>query len=99
MGSIWSLMGEGRTSMLIGRRIYYEKMTGNIILDTGERTGSVVETTIEQDFESYAALAERVPVTVGILQCDYGQYAQDFRECSGFRVNVSQDSPKLEFSY
>lgn len=85
--------------MQIGRRIYYELSTGNIILDTGERQGAVVPTTIEQDFQTYRALAERVPETVGVLELEFGQYAQDFAECSGYRVDVSGETPVLVFSY
>lgn len=85
--------------MQIGKRIYYDLATGNVIVDTGERSGSVVETTVEQDFESYAALAERLPSTVGCLQLEYGDYAQDFAECNGYRVDVSGETPSLLFSY
>ena len=83
----------------IGRRIYYETSTGNAIQDTGERSGNVVETTIEQDFAAYVALAERVSSTVGCLQLDYGKFAQDFAECNGYRVDVSGETPSLLFSY
>ncbi|BBI31463.1 hypothetical protein [Cohnella abietis] len=85
--------------MQIGRRIYYDKGTGNVIVDTGERSGSVAETTIEQDFAIYAALAEYALETVGCLQLDYGQYEQDFATSNGFRVNVSGEAPVLLFSY
>ena len=85
--------------MNIGRKIFYELATGNIILDTGERSGGVIETTIQQDFESFFALKDRVPSTVGCLQLEYGQYAQDFAACNGFRVDVSGDTPSLLFSY
>lgn len=85
--------------MKIGRRIYYEKSTGNVVLNTGERSGDVFETTIEQDFATYTALAERIPETVGVIQLKYGEYAQDFAECSGFRVDISGDEPALLFSY
>lgn len=83
----------------IGRRIYYEKLTGNIILDTGEREGYVVECTVEQDFQIYKALSdsERNLETVGIIQLEYGQYAQDFMECNGYRINP--DTSEIEFSY
>lgn len=64
--------------MQIGRRIYYDKATGNVLVDTGERSGYVVETTIEQDFSAYVALAERVPETVGMLQFQYGEHAENF---------------------
>lgn len=83
--------------MQLGRTIYYDKATGNVIVDTGEREGSVVETTFEQDFEAYAALAERVPATVGHIQLNFGQYSQDFMECNGYRVNP--DTEEIEFSY
>jgi len=85
--------------MQIGRRIYFDTTTGNIIQDTGERYGDVIETTQEQDFAAYVSLAERVPETVGMLQLEYGQYKQDFIECSGYRVDVSGDEPKLLFLF
>ncbi|PDO11564.1 MAG: hypothetical protein BLM47_00030 [Candidatus Reconcilbacillus cellulovorans] len=81
----------------IGRRIYFDKQTGNVIVDTGERSGAVIETTVEQDFETYRALAERVPETVDYIQLEYGQFAEDFRECSGYRVNP--ETREIEFSY
>ena len=85
--------------MQIGRRIYYDKATGNVIVDTGERQGAVVPTTIEQDFQTYRALAERVPETVGVMELEFGQYAEDFAACNGYRVDVSGETPKLVFSY
>lgn len=85
--------------MQIGRRIYYEKATGNVVLDTGERTGDVVPTTVDQDFEIYQVLKERVRDAIGVIQLEYGQYAQDFMECSGFRVDVNGQEPMLVFSY
>lgn len=64
--------------MQIGRKIYYEKSTGNVILDTSEREGSVVGTTTEQDFASYVALSQRVPETVGVIQRPFGQDREKF---------------------
>ncbi|MBU5441198.1 hypothetical protein [Paenibacillus sp. MSJ-34] len=83
--------------MKIGRRIYFDKSTGNVIVDTGERSGHVVETTNEHDFEVYTALTERNRETVGVLELEYGQYAEDFAACNGFRVNP--ETLELEFSY
>ena len=81
----------------IGRKIYYDKLTGNVLLDTGERVGFILPTTIDQDFESYEVLKERVRDTVGVIQLEYGQYAQDFAQCNGYRVN--HETLELEFSY
>lgn len=81
----------------LGRRIYYNLATGNIIIDTGERQGSVVPTTFEQDIQTYKALSERNRGTFDVVELVYGQYAQDFAESNGYRVNP--DTKELEFSY
>lgn len=81
----------------IGRKIYYDKATGNVIVDTGEMMGAVVETTIDQDFETYQALKERVRDTVDVIQLEYGRYSADFAQCNGYRVNP--ETLELEFSY
>ena len=81
----------------IGRRIYYDTITGDIILALGERVGNVIDTTIEEDMMRFKVLNERTPNTVGCLQLEYGQYAQEFAKCDGFRVNLN--SLELEFTY
>lgn len=91
----------------IGRKIYFEITTGNIIVDTGERQGSVKPTTPEQDILSYKALSERVIGSFAYIELPFGQYAQDFAESNGYRVNVDMISElqfeegykALEFSY
>ncbi|WP_379147868.1 hypothetical protein [Paenibacillus sp. sgz500992] len=84
--------------MEIGRKIYFDKATGNVILDTGEKVGDVVKTTREQDFASFKVLQERVEETVGMIELEFGQYNVEFRESWGrFRVNPKTE--ELEFSY
>lgn len=83
--------------MKIGRKIFYEIATGNIIVDTGERQGAVIATTAEQDIASYTALSERNRDTFDVIELAFGAYAQDFAEYNGYRVNpVSKD---VEFLY
>ena len=83
--------------MKIGKRIYYDKVTGNILVDVGERQGDVIETTTEQDIITFKALSERNRETFDFIQLEYGQYSQDFMECNGYRVNL--ETKELEFSY
>lgn len=91
----------------IGKKIYFDKATGDIILIIGERFGDVIETTLEQDINTYKALSERNPETFDYMQLEYGQYAQDFIECNYVRVNIEKlnELPRerwyeaLEFSY
>jgi len=81
----------------IGRRIYYEIATGNTLVDTGERQGSVIPTSVEQEVQSYHALHSRVRDTYNYIELEFGEYAQDFAECDGYRVNP--ETRTLEFSY
>lgn len=81
----------------LGRKLFFDITSGNIITDTGERQGSVVSTTIEQDILTFNALSERNRDTFDVLELEYGQYAQDFTESNGYRVNP--ETKTLEFSY
>ncbi|SET86249.1 hypothetical protein SAMN05216389_1463 [Oceanobacillus limi] len=83
--------------MQVGKKVYYDILTGNVILDTGERQGSVIPTTVEQDVQTYKILTERNRETFDVIELEYGQYRQDFRESNGFRVNP--ETKDLEFSY
>jgi hypothetical protein len=62
----------------IGRKIYYDKATGNVLATTPEMFGDIIESTTEQDFSAYVALQGRDPTTVGVLQLDYGQDSYKF---------------------
>lgn len=81
----------------IGRRIYFDIINGDVICDTGEREGLVFITTVEQDISTFKSLSNRNRETFGVLELEYGQYAQDFAECNGYRVNP--EIKELEFSY
>lgn len=78
------------------RRIYFDKERGNKLVEVGYM-GRVTPTTIEQDIATYVALSERNRDTFDVLELEYGQYAQDFAECNGYRVNP--ETKELEFSY
>lgn len=81
----------------IGRRIYFDKLTGNVILDKGEMQGSVVETTVEQDIMSYVALAERVRETFDVVELAFGEYQNEFITATSYRVNPT--TREIEFNY
>ena len=83
--------------MKIGQRIYFDRFTGKVIVEIGERSGAIKKSTIEQDIQVYKALSERNRETFDYIELEYGQYAQDFMECNGYRVNP--ETKTLEFSY
>lgn len=81
----------------IGRKIYYELATGNVILETGERQGDVVETTEAQDWELYAALQPYQQSAVGVLQLDYGEDATYFQQNYSYSVDITQNPPVIKW--
>lgn len=83
--------------MRTGKRIYFEINTGNVIVDTGEYQGFVLPTTVDQDIFNFKTLSERNRETFDYIELEFGQYAQDFAECNGYRVNP--ETKTLEFSY
>lgn len=83
--------------MQVGKKIFYDKLTGDVITDTGERQGSVIATTVDQDITAYTALFERNRATFEVIELEFGAHLQDFAECNGYRVNLT--TLALEFSY
>ncbi|WP_418041131.1 hypothetical protein [Paenibacillus xylanilyticus] len=87
--------------MKIGARVYYDKQTGSVVRTIGPFSGtegSVFQTTREQDFESYADLAERVPETIGDVQLDFDIYSEDFSE-GGRVTQIDITTMKPLFTY
>lgn len=83
--------------MKLGKRIYYDLKTGNVLVFIGDRQGPVIPTTVEQDIETFTALSERNRDTFDVLELPFGAFSQDFAECNGYRVNP--ETKTLEFSY
>ena len=71
--------------MKIGRKIYYFKLTGVVILNTGEREGCVVETTLADDILNYPSLQNISSDTISFIQCDYGYIPGYFKK---FRYSI-----------
>lgn len=78
----------------IGKKIYYEKSTGNVLLDTGEiqgPDGALRETTIDEDFQSYIVLSQRNKDSVGVIQLEYGQLNDKFSTCTGYSIDITKN--------
>ncbi|WP_405131823.1 hypothetical protein MHB43_09310 [Paenibacillus sp. FSL H8-0317] len=84
--------------MQIGAKVYYDKETGNVIQEIGQRSGEVVETTLDQDFASYITLAERVPDTVGVEQFEYDQFKSDY-DAGGVIIRIDLETLEPLFVY
>lgn len=83
--------------MQIGRRIFWDKLTGDIILDIGEKSGAVTQTTVEYDITAYKVLKERNRETFDVIELEYGAYAQDFAEGRLIGVDLTTKAPIFEY--
>ncbi|MFL0248851.1 hypothetical protein ACJDT4_00330 [Clostridium neuense] len=88
--------------MKIGRKIYYLKTNGNILISTGECQGDVRETSIDEDFKMYMALKGLEQSAVGVFQLEYGQLADKFNDCTGYYIDITKnpiDANAIVFSF
>ena len=87
--------------MKIGSKIYYLKSNGNIIREIGDMQGFVVESTFDEDYESYADLKKYDKDKIGCLKLEYGQLGQLLAEnkANSYKVDVSGNPHKLVFAW
>lgn len=88
--------------MQIGMKIYYDRSTGNVLVNTGEMQGDVRETTIDNDFKIYTALKGLEQSSVGVIQLDYGQLTDKFMSCTGYYIDITKnpiDASAIVFSF
>ncbi|USK71776.1 hypothetical protein [Peribacillus asahii] len=83
--------------MNVGRMIFYDKVTGEKIVDTGEWENARIKKTVDEQIDTFKELSERNRETFDVLELAFGERAQDFAECNGYHVNV--ETKTLEFSY
>lgn len=81
----------------IGKRIYYLKVDGRVVLDTGEAEGWVNQTTTEDDWRIYSELQKYNKTEVDYIELQFSEFKTEFAECTSYRVNV--ETKTLEFDY
>lgn len=78
--------------MNIGRKVYYNKTTGEVVWDKGEMSGGVRETTFEED---KAVMPEIDNPDVAFMELPYGEKIEQFKTCGGFIVD--HDTKQVTF--
>lgn len=81
----------------LGKRIYYLKVDGRVVLDTGQAEGWVTEITPEQDWEIYEELKKYTKESVDFIQLEYNEYSTEFAECTGYYVDVAKKEIVFEY--
>ncbi|MDH6674476.1 hypothetical protein M2277_005172 [Paenibacillus sp. LBL] len=81
-----------------GNWIYFDKVTGEILHETGEVWHSDPEYENKRNpFSNIPKLMERIPESVGIIKLKPDELEQDFAE--GFLGRVNPETLELEFVY
>lgn len=85
----------------IGTKIYYLKSNGNIIIESGDMMGCVVETSFDEDYNNYTDLSKYAKDSIGCLKLEYGELGKLLEEhkANSFKVDVSSQPHKLVFEW
>lgn len=85
----------------IGSKIYYLISNGNVILNTGDMMGCVVETSFDEDYNNYTDLNKYAKDSIGCLKLEYGELGKLLADhkANSFKVDVSSSPHKLAFEW
>lgn len=85
----------------IGSKIYYLISNGNVILNTGDMMGCVVETSFDEDYNNYTDLSKYAKESIGCIKLEYGELGKLLADhkANSFKVDVSSSPHKLVFEW
>lgn len=85
----------------IGTKIYYLKSNGNIIIESGDMMGCVVETSFDEDYSNYTDLSKYAKDSIGCIKLEYGELGKLLADhkANSFKVDVSSSPHKLVFEW
>ncbi len=85
----------------IGTKIYYLKSNGNIIIESGDMMGCVVDTSFDEDYSNYTDLSKYAKDSIGCIKLEYGELGKLLAEhkANSFKVDVSSQPHKLVFEW
>lgn len=85
----------------IGTKIYYLISNGNVILESGDMMGCVVETSFDEDYNNYTDLSKYAKDSIGCIKLEYGELGKLLADhkANSFKVDVSSQPHKLVFEW
>ena len=81
----------------IQAKIYFDKLSGDILTITSEMQGCVEPTTKEQDMEIYPALQDKSIDEVDFIELEYGTLATTFTNIKSYSIDL--ESKQLKCIY
>lgn len=82
----------------IGKRIYYLKVDGRVVLDTGEAEGWVNPTTTEDDWRIYSELQKYNKSEVDFIDLEFGEYKTEFAEMTSYKIDIATRKPIFDYT-
>lgn len=79
--------------MVVNSKVYFNKLTGEVIRVTGEMMGCVLKTTIEDDLKG---IDYDVNV-INILEIPYGKFVETFHNSKSYHVDVNSKTLIVEY--
>ena len=87
----------------VGKRIFFLKENGTVILEVGEMEGWVVEPekdfnkALEEAYKYYAELSKYNKEVVDFIDLEYGEYKTEFAEMTSYKIDVATRKPIFEY--
>lgn len=87
----------------LGKRIYFLKENGTVILEVGEMEGWVIEPekdfdkALEEAYKYYAELSKYNKEVIDFIDLEYGEYKTEFAECTSYHVDVAKKEIVFEY--
>ena len=87
----------------IGKRIFFLKENGTVILEVGEMEGWVIEPekdfdkALEEAYKYYTELSKYNKEVVDFIDLKWGEYKTEFAECTGYYVDVAKKEIVFEY--
>lgn len=88
----------------IGRRIFFLKDKGTVILEVGEMEGWVVEPekefnkALEEAYKYYAELSKYNKEEVDFIDLEFGEYETEFAEMTSYKIDIATRKPIFDYT-
>lgn len=88
----------------IGRRIFFLKENGTVILEIGEMQGWVVEPkkdfnkALEEAYKYYTELNKYNKEVVDFIDLEFGEYKTEFAEKTSYKIDIDKRKPIFDYT-
>lgn len=87
----------------LGKRIYFLKENGTVILEVGEMEGWVIEPekdfdkALEEAYKYYAELSKYSKEVVDFIDLEFGEFKTEFAEMTSYKIDIATRKPVFEY--